>query len=323
MGEPPGVVTGVLTNQEILDLCGLGGQGGDPLEESGSGPIKPCRRKNVRSASYDLRLGKKFHAASALGFEGQFNTVSGLKVSELREEQDETIFIPPNEVVVVACLERLCMPDDMVGHLTLKQDILLQGLIMASQSQIDAGYEGSIFALFYNLTDAEVSLKYDDSILRLELVRLKEDSLRPYDGDYRDAPLSKVLKGSIRSSLAKIHDDVATGGKEVEAAKVSMADAQGSMEDRITAAREGLESRFERVRLFSMGTLLAAIAVLVAVGTSFNSDLGQTREKVARLEAESGSQREVKKLQAELAALRRQVRVGSERVGRLEQERGP
>lgn len=322
MGEPPGVVTGVLTNQEILDLCGLPGQRGNPLEESSSGPIKPCRRKNVRSASYDLRLGKKFHAASAVGFEGQFNSISGLKVSELREEHDETIVIPPNEVVVVACLERLCMPEDMVGHLTLKQDILLQGLIMASQSQIDAGYEGNIFALFYNLTDTEVSLKYDDSILRLELVRLKEASLRPYDGDYRDAPLSKVLKGSIRSSLAKIRDDVATRGQEVDAAKASMAEAQGSMEHRITTAREGLESRFERVRSISFGTLLAAIAVLVAVGISFNSDLGQTRDRVARLEAQSGSQREVKKLRAELAAVRRQIRVGSKRIGRLEQEQG-
>ncbi len=104
--------------------------------------------------------------------------------------------------------EQLHLEASIVGHLTLKMDLLLQGLIIASQSQIDAGYEGQVFGLIYNLSDREVTLKLGEPVLRLELVRLAEDSDKPYKGDYKDASLGDALQHPLGSSLEEMRETV-------------------------------------------------------------------------------------------------------------------
>jgi deoxycytidine triphosphate deaminase len=261
MASPPGVLEpGVLPYQEILSLCGLEG---NELEESpNTGPIQPCRRQNVRSASYDLRLGAEFHHTDSP--RGEKTDVRDLQVSRLEEKKSEHIVLPPNQVVVVSCLEKVCLPEDMVGHLSLKQDILLQGLIMASQSQIDAGYRGWIYPLLYNLTDGEVTLQLDRSVIRLELVRLPQPSQRPYDGDYQEASLAKSLKRPIGSSLTALRNDVERRGKEID------------------------DERQRRKRTQWIASLIALVAIAVGVAVPFASgfvdDVYSTRDRVSRLE---------------------------------------
>jgi deoxycytidine triphosphate deaminase len=212
VASAPGVITGVLPHQEILRLCGLKG---NQLAESSTGPIRPCCRENVRSASYDLRLGFDYRFAAPLSDNEQSGS---MKISSLVVGRDEQIVIPPNQVVVVSSLEKICVPTDMIGHITLKQDILLKGLIMASQSQIDAGYEGWIYPLFYNLTDQPVNLKLKQSIIRLELVRLQEPTNEPYDGHYQNEPLSGALREPFGSSLAKLRKEVEEASRKVRRA---------------------------------------------------------------------------------------------------------
>lgn len=210
MATAPGqLAPGVLPHQEILGLCGLAGNELPETEEQG--PIQPCRRENVRSASYDLRLGPEYHFSSP----SKVSKLRRAKVTQLSDGRDEQIVLGPNQVVVVSCLEKVCMPKDMVGHLTLKQDILLQGLIMASQSQIDAGYEGWIYPLLYNLTDGEVSLQLGKSIIRLELVRLAEATDRPYEGDYQEQKLARSLRRPIGSSLTALRKEVGKSRKQI------------------------------------------------------------------------------------------------------------
>lgn len=140
----------VLTYQDILAACRL--QPGDSDDrETDSGPIRPCLKKNVRSAGYDLRLGLEYY----LHEEAQGN---GLTVSTLTPGVRETVVIPANRVVIVTTHEALSLRSDLVGHLSLKLELLLKGLIMANQSQIDAGYSGWIFALLYNLSNQDVCL---------------------------------------------------------------------------------------------------------------------------------------------------------------------
>src|SRR6187397_390362 len=123
MAAQPGVVAaGVLPYQEILALCGLNETDlAETDPDKGSGPIRPCRRENVRSASYDLRLGSAFHSSNVLP--QARDGVGGVEISQLAESRDEHIVLPPNQVVVVSSLEKVCMSEDMVGHLTLKQDL--------------------------------------------------------------------------------------------------------------------------------------------------------------------------------------------------------
>jgi dCTP deaminase len=197
----------VLPYQEILTMCGL--KPDDPdTKETQTGPITPGLKKNIRSAGYDLRLGCKYHL--------QRNVRGGkLEVEELDATKCTALVVPPNEVVIVTTVESLKLPDDLVGHLTLKLDLLLRGLIMANQSQIDAGYEGGLFILLYNLSDQNVSLQQGDSILRLELVKLTSATSKPYSGAYKSVSLAQVLKSPIGSSLAVMRREVDKSKKDI------------------------------------------------------------------------------------------------------------
>jgi dCTP deaminase len=247
------VTTGVLPYQEILRLCGLGH---NTIQESeGKGPIQPCRRKNVRSASYDLRLGKAYYFSE--GEPKVDGSPPDFEVLHLEPGAKEHIVLAPNQFVVVSTLEKVCLPDDMVGHLTLKQDILLQGLIMGSQSQIDAGYSGWIYPLLYNLTNNEVTLQLRQSIIRLELVRLEKPTEKPYEGDYLNSSLSESLKEPIGSSLAVLRSEVSEA-----------------------------RSRLSRIRLW--GAIATAIAlvipVLLAWGSGLLGEVRDTGRAVSKLE---------------------------------------
>lgn len=272
MATAPGVIeAGVLPHQEILRLCGL--QGNNDKESSDVGPIQPCNRANVRSASYDLRLGADYHSATSSSNRGY---VGGMQVVTLTPGRDEHIVIPPNQVVVVSSYEKVCLPNDMIGHLTLKQDILLQGLIMASQSQIDAGYRGWIYPLFYNLTDRPVTLHLKQSIIRLELVRLEQPTEAPYGGDYQEKKLSESLKSPFGSSL--------------------------------TALREEIEERGRQLRNTRWAASIAAVAAIaLPIGWGYASGfVGEARDAsagVARLEGEMESV----KLDNELKQLKKRV----------------
>jgi deoxycytidine triphosphate deaminase len=285
---------GVLTHQDILHLCGLP-PSGHKREEGNEGPVRPCLRQNVRSASYDLRLGPDFHSSK---ISDSAAAVTGLPVVKLEEGLDESIVIPPNDVVVVSSLEKICLEDDLVAHLSLKQDILLQGLIMASQSQIDAGYEGWIYALLYNLTDGEVTLKLGESILRLELVKLPEATKRPYEGHFQDAPLAKTLIRPIRSSLQDLRRNVERRGRQVD-------DARALMEASLAEERRRI-SRTQWVGGFVAG-LLALLAIVIPFASGFVSEVSDAHEGVEALEREASASGQASRFRHETSLLEKRV----------------
>src|SRR4051794_30696324 len=110
---------GVLTYQEIRTLCGFA-EDALPGDEAAAGPIHQALLGNVRSASYDLRIGLEYYLRRA-------DAGPELVTRPLADQQSLTI--APNQLVVVTAYEQLGLDDDMIGHLSLKMDLLLQGLI--------------------------------------------------------------------------------------------------------------------------------------------------------------------------------------------------
>ncbi|MCF2828782.1 MULTISPECIES: dCTP deaminase domain-containing protein [unclassified Pseudoalteromonas] len=189
-------VYGVLPHQEIHALLGND---------------KPCKNvilgadpKHVKSASYDLRLGTTYY----LYKEQNIISDASIRISDMKKKESGVIIIPPHQAIYVSIEETLDLPEDLVGHLSLKLDLTLKGLMMSAQSQIDAGYKGNIFALLFNLSANDIALKVGSEILRLELVRMQAVSKRPYQGDIKGKPLKNVLTEHVNSSNAQLKADI-------------------------------------------------------------------------------------------------------------------
>lgn len=194
MPSPP---NGVLPHQEIVRLI----QGG---------VITATHADNIRTASYDMRLGDEYYLYDK-------DVVNGDNI-RLRQPH-EVITVPPNGLLLCTMHETIAFPRDIVGHLSLKVKLLMSGLIMASQSQIDAGYVGQIFALLYNLSHKDVCLNARESVLRLEMVRLEEPSDIPYSGQTSSTGLKGAIQTPLFSSLVKIGQDAHDAVESVEKAK--------------------------------------------------------------------------------------------------------
>lgn len=261
---------GVLPHQDILEACDFANVSASSSLGK-AGPIRPCERANVRSASYDLRLGSDFYMRE----EQHSFSITSASTWPLRSrrhpakreiqklDQDEALVIPPNGVTIITAEEQVHFDDDLVGRLSLKMDFLLKGLIMASQGQMDAGYRGHVFALLYNLSDREITIRRGDSILRLELVRLHRPSSRPYNskGDYQDKSLGQLLMGPVGSSLQEMREAV-----------------------------ENTEVRVRNTRVGGAGAAIfaAAVPILVLFLVGVFGSITELRQRTSKLEGSSG-----------------------------------
>jgi deoxycytidine triphosphate deaminase len=194
---------GVLPHQEIVPLIGNAILGGD--------------QAFVRTASYDMRIGDEYYLYDEKCPDG----------TAIRKRGQGVIVIPPNGLLLCTMMETLKLPADIVGHLSLKVGLLMKGIIIANQSQIDAGYEGRIFGLLYNLSQRAVCLKDGEFVLRLELVRLEGKTDAPYNNSTsKGASLSTFIDAPLISSLVEIRRVAEGAVDDVKKAQDSLASAK-------------------------------------------------------------------------------------------------
>jgi deoxycytidine triphosphate deaminase len=186
----------VLSYQSIRARC-----------SSVGGLIEPFELENCKSAGYDLTAGGAYYLAHDCDKTGE------VKTGRLAPDRGP-LEIGRNQVALIAISERLNVPKDLVGHVSLKMNLLLKGVIMASQSQIDAGYTGHLTILLYNLSDRAVTVHFHDSIVRVEFITLDKETESAYKGKFQDRGL--VIDDPISSSLSNMDNRVEGAIAEVQ-----------------------------------------------------------------------------------------------------------
>lgn len=257
----------ILSRQTILALC----KGSRPL-------VSPFEERQVRTASYDLRMGTEY----SLGEKWS-------PIVRQLNSQHRVLEIQPDQVALVRTYENVRLPNNMVGHLSLKLDILLQGLVISSQSQIDAGYSGPIFALLYNLRNQPITLRLMQPLLRLEFATLDNPTSKPYQGDYKpDFSLGDIVDQHIRSGLASMRQDVMKLGQ--------------------TVLEERSRTRDELV-LAGIGIVVAIFAAGVAFLVPFVQDAADAKSGVERDKTTIDSLSElISKQQQDIEELKQQIK---------------
>lgn len=182
----------VLSKESIKKLC----KNEHPL-------IEKYEDSNFQPSSYDISIGNQYY----LYRKGK------KKVKEMIQllEENESIKIPPNELCYVISKEKLNMPDDLVAHVSLKTDLIKKGVILAAQPPVDPLYRGKIYAMLYNLSNKEVCISKNETIMTLEFVKLdssyKPDPMQSSHPMQDFDDLKDLIKYPIESSLAETRRD--------------------------------------------------------------------------------------------------------------------
>lgn len=253
----------ILSHQSIRGLCA----GPNPMITNANSDAQ------FRSASYDLRLGDE-HYVSCVSSEA-----SKPKIQRFSRD-DQLLEIPPNQVALIRTHEDLAMPTDVVGHISLKLELLLRGVIAAPQSQIDAGYSGPIYGLLYNLSDQPVYIKRLTSVFRLEFAKLDAATAQPYSGGYKPSfSLADVVTKRIGSSLSTMHEEV-----------------------------NGFRKELARTKWVGALAVVTLILALIGIGVPFAQDAAKAKESVDRIyPADQSNTDKISSMQLQIANLEHQL----------------
>ena len=169
-------MSGVLVRQQIISRIKK-----DNLVENAD--LAQC----VGPASYELRVGSyhDWHAGTRVDL-----------------QKGEAIAVAPNGFLLVGTVERVTLPDDILGMMYLRSTYARRGFLSWFQGIVDPGYNGNLTVVLHNLTGDLVPLYGEERICHLVFEQLSEAVDQGYEGAYqgsqgasppRQAPTVKIV----------------------------------------------------------------------------------------------------------------------------------
>jgi dCTP deaminase len=149
---------------------------------SGRLGIEPFDPKLVQPSSIDVRLDNKF-----LVFRNTKRAYIDVKqpADDLMEMievgQDEPMFLHPHEFVLGSTIERVIMPDDLVGRLEGRSSLGRLGVVIHSTAGfIDAAFQGHVTLEISNLANLPIALYPGMRIGQISFSLMTTPADRPY-----------------------------------------------------------------------------------------------------------------------------------------------
>ncbi|NJF25484.1 dCTP deaminase [Thermococcus sp. Bubb.Bath] len=139
--------------------------------------IEPFSKESLQPAGYDLRVGKEAHINGKL----------------IDVEKEGKFIIPPKTHALVLTLERVKLPDDVMGDMKIRSSLAREGLL-GSFAWVDPGWDGNLTLMLFNASNEPVELEYGERFVQIAFIRLDGPARNPYRGNYQ---------GSTRIALSK------------------------------------------------------------------------------------------------------------------------
>ncbi len=96
------------------------------------------------------------------------------------------LIIEPASQKLTSTLERIELPDDLVGTLHIRSSLARAGII-ASLALVDPGFHGQLTISLFNSGSERFSMREGNRFIQLVLHPLSMKTLRPYRGRYQDS----------------------------------------------------------------------------------------------------------------------------------------
>src|SRR5919201_4212238 len=161
----------VLSDRTIRRLLAEGRIGIEPLDET-----------LVQPSSVDVRVDRYFRVFHNARYPYIDVKQPQDELTELVEVKGEQPFIlHPGEFVLGSTLERIQLPDDLVGRLDGKSSLGRLGLLIHSTAGfIDPGWDGHVTLELSNVANLPITIYPEMKIGQLSFVQLSEAAQRPY-----------------------------------------------------------------------------------------------------------------------------------------------
>jgi dCTP deaminase len=160
----------VLSDRTISRLLAQGRIEIDPYDES-----------LLQPSSVDVRVDRYFRV-----FRNNLYPYIDVKVeqealTELVEVDEEPFVLHPGEFVLGSTLERVKLPDDLVGRLDGKSSLGRLGLLIHSTAGfIDPGWDGHVTLELSNVANLPITIYPGMKIGQMSFVQLTEPAASPY-----------------------------------------------------------------------------------------------------------------------------------------------
>src|SRR5256885_8904806 len=118
--------------------------------------IEPFEPKNLKAASYNLRLGDQYSKGSVAGRFDEHNT---------------ELVIKPYEAVLIQTKETLRLPRHLIGRWNPRVSMIFDGLVWVGGVHIDPGWEGPLWCPVYNLSKEPIKLQRGTPFASVDFVK--------------------------------------------------------------------------------------------------------------------------------------------------------
>lgn len=204
--------------------------GTEKLRAQGHLLVAPFDAAQVKNCAFELRLGREAYVTG-----GEV----GRKVS-LSAKGDQVI-IPPGQFALLLTEERVMMPSEALGFISVKYSFKATGLVNVSGFHVDPGFSGQLVFSVYNAGGSEIVISRGESLFLLWFASLEQPTADLYDG-------SRANQDSIRNE-----DIMRIGHEHYSPARVN---------DRLTAVEVRSESVLNIARALLVGVVLAIVVPL-------------------------------------------------------------
>lgn len=241
--------SGLLTHDDITRL--------NLISENFSG-------KCLRPTSYDLRLGEEYMSPGGDGDASQL----------LLEGHDLTI--PKFSSVIICTHEIVQLPSNVAASFNLKIKMALRGLFVQMGTQVEPNYNGRLFALLQNISDAPIVLSPKNDDCRLLAIQFFYTSapITPCENDF--APGIKIERigqfitsSPIKGTINNITSDMEAAIRVLKTAQIKSSEEANQLRQNMDAMTKSVTEASTRIFQWKTvligGVLFAALAILVSV----------------------------------------------------------
>jgi dCTP deaminase len=160
----------VLSDRTIRRLIAEGRIGIEPFDES-----------LIQPSSVDVRVDRRFRVFRNSRYPYIDVKTEQEDLTELVEAGEEAFILHPGEFVLGSTLERVMLPDDVVGRLDGKSSLGRLGLLIHSTAGfIDPGWDGHVTLELSNVANLPITIYPGMKIGQLSFVQLSEPAETPY-----------------------------------------------------------------------------------------------------------------------------------------------